>query len=41
MPKNSAIARMTPVYHGRIVNVINIKQRKIVGMMKIRILLLR
>ena len=38
MPKNKAIARMTPVYHGRIVRVINIKNKKIVGRIKIKIL---
>ena len=38
MPKNKAIARITPVYHGNIVRVINIKNRNIVGRIKIRIL---
>jgi hypothetical protein len=38
MPKNKAIARITPVYHGKIVRVINIKNKNIVGRIKIRIL---
>jgi hypothetical protein len=38
MPKNRAIAKITPVYHGKIVRVINIKNKNIVGRMKIRIL---
>jgi len=38
MPKNKAIARMTPVYHGKIARVINIKNKNIVGRMKMRIL---
>jgi len=38
MPKNNAIAKMTPVYHGKIVRVINIKNKNIVGRIKIRIL---
>lgn len=37
MPKNRAIARITPVYHGKIVRVINIKNKKSVGRIKIRI----
>lgn len=37
MPKNSAIARIIPVYHGRIVRVVNIKKRNSVGMQKMTI----
>ncbi len=37
MAKNRAIARMRPVYQGRIVRVINIKKRKRVGMRKIAV----
>ena len=39
MPKNNAIARITPVYHGKIVRVINIKNKNIVGKIKTRVLL--
>ena len=38
MPKNRAIAKMTPVYHGKIVRVMNIKNKNMVGRIKIRIL---
>ncbi len=41
MAKNSAIARMTPVNHGRIVKVMNISHKKTVGNMKIVILMFR
>ena len=38
MPKNRAMARIIPVYHGKIVRVINIKNKNKVGRRKIRIL---
>lgn len=38
MPKNRAIARMMPVYHGRILSVINMRKRNIVGRQNIAIL---
>jgi hypothetical protein len=38
MPKNRAMAKITPVYHGKIVRVINIKNKNKVGRRKIRIL---
>lgn len=36
MPKNRAMARIIPVYHGSIVRVINIKNKNTVGRIKIR-----
>lgn len=38
MPKNRAMARIMLVYHGRIVRVINIRNRNKVGRRKIKIL---
>lgn len=36
MPKNRAIAKITPVYHGKTVRVMNIKNKNMVGRIKIR-----
>jgi len=38
MPKNRAIAKIIPVYHGKIVRVMNIKNKNIAGRVKISIL---
>ena len=38
MPKKSAIARMIPVYHGKIVRVVNMRKRNSVGIVKMMIL---
>lgn len=41
MPKNSAMARMIPVYQGRIVRVVKMRKRKNVGRVNIASFVLR
>ena len=41
MPKNRAIERIMPVYQGRIVCVVNMRKKQIVGSVNIAIFVLR
>lgn len=41
MPKNKAMESIIPVYHGRIVRVVNMRKKEIVGSVNIAIFVLR